>query len=193
VIRAFQRAFPQSAGDNPPVQLVLKANSAEQFPEQAAALRELCQGDPRIHWIETLLSDAELLALYNRADALVSLHRAEGFGLTLAEAMAQGIPVIATGYSGNLEFMPPGSALLVPWQPIQLERSSGDYVAGAMWAEPDLNAAALAMRRLAHDPAGAARLGEHGQAVVRERLSPDRLRPIVQQRLGRWLLSEGAA
>lgn len=193
VIRAFQRAFPRSASGDPPVHLLLKTSSAEQFPEQAAALRELCQGDPRIHWIEALLSEAELMALYSRTDALVSLHRAEGFGLTLAEAMALGIPVIATGYSGNLEFMPPGSALLVPWEPTRLERTCGDYVAGAMWAEPDLAAAAAAMRRLASDAATAARLGARGQAAVRERLSPGRLRPIVQQRLGRWLLGSSTA
>jgi glycosyltransferase involved in cell wall biosynthesis len=192
VIRAFQQAFPRNSGDAPAAQLLIKVSSAEQFPEQAAALRALSRDDPRIHWIEALLSDAELQTLYARADALVSLHRAEGFGLTLAEAMGQGIPVIATGYSGNLEFMPPGSALLIPWTITRIERTRGDYPAGASWAEPHLAAAAAAMRRLAADPGAARRLGAHGRAVLKERLSPERLSGIVRQRLGRWLLAEAA-
>ena len=189
VIEAFQSAFPLSGGSHPPVQLLIKASSAEQFPQQAAALRALCNNDPRIHWIEALLSESELLALYARADALVSLHRAEGFGLTLAEAMAMGIPVIATGYSGNLDFMPPGSAALIPWRPTTIEQTCGDYSAGASWAEPDLAAAAAAMCRLAGDRTAAARLGDRGRAVVSERLSAERLSAIVRQRLGRWLLA----
>jgi glycosyltransferase involved in cell wall biosynthesis len=190
VITAFQRAFPRSDANTPAVRLLIKASSADQFPEQSAALKALSDGDPRIHWIEALLPQAELDALYAEADALVSLHRAEGFGLTLAEAMALGIPVIATGYSGNLEFMPAGSAELIPWTPTTIQSTRGDYVAGARWAEPDLNAAAAAMRRLALDPEAARQLGERGQAIVGERLSSKRLSAVVRQRLGRWWLPQ---
>jgi glycosyltransferase involved in cell wall biosynthesis len=119
----------------------------------------------------------------------VSLHRAEGFGLTLADAMAIGLPVIATGYSGNLDFMPPGSAALIPWQPTTIQRTCGDYVAGSIWAEPDCNAAASAMQQLASNRAAATQLGARGQRAVRERLSSSRLEGIVRQRLGRWLLN----
>jgi glycosyltransferase involved in cell wall biosynthesis len=188
VIQAFQSAFPRAERGGPSVQLLIKASSAEQFPEQAAALKAISAGDRRIRWLEQLLHQNDLDALYQHADALVSLHRAEGFGLTLAEAMALGIPTIATGYSGNLEFMPPGSALLIPWQRQILKRSAGDYQAGAFWAEPDLQAAAAAMRQLAEDPSAAAALGRRGQQRVRERLSQERLSGIVRQRLGRWLL-----
>ena len=188
VLRAFQQAFPHQDHSGPAVQLLVKASSAEQFPEQAAALKRLSQGDPRIRWIEALLPQAELDALYAQADALVSLHRAEGFGLTLAEAMAMGIPVIATGYSGNLDFMPPGSAELIPWTLQTIQRSRGDYRAGAAWAEPDLTSAADAMRRLALDPEAAHQLGRRGQAIARERLSQERLSAVVRQRLGRWWL-----
>ena len=188
VLRAFQQAFPRQDRSGPTVQLLVKASSAEQFPEQAAALKRLSQGDPRIRWIEALLPQAELDALYAQADALVSLHRAEGFGLTLAEAMAMGIPVIATGYSGNLDFMPPGSAELIPWTLKTIQRSRGDYRAGATWADPDLTSAADAMRRLALDPEAAHQLGRRGQAIAQERLSQERLSAVVRQRLGRWWL-----
>ena len=189
VIRAFQRAFPPEASGNPAVRLLIKASSAEQFPEQASVLKALGGNDPRIHWIESLLPQIQLDDLYAQADVLVSLHRAEGFGLTLAEAMAMAIPVIATGYSGNLDFMPPGSAALIPWRPHRIERTRGDYMAGALWAEPDLEAAAAAMAQLANDPEEARRLGRRGQAAVRERLSSSRLSAVVRQRLGRWWLS----
>ena len=188
VLRAFQQAFPRQDRSGPAVQLLVKASSAEQFPEQAAALKRLSQEDPRIRWIEALLPQAELDALYAQADALVSLHRAEGFGLTLAEAMAMGIPVIATGYSGNLDFMPPGSAELIPWTLQTIQRSRGDYRAGAAWADPDLSRAADAMRRLALDPEAAHQLGLRGQAIAQERLSQERLSAVVRQRLGRWWL-----
>ena len=190
VIRAFQQAFPSTAQDQPPVQLLIKASSSEQFPEQAKAMEALTAGDPRIRWIKGLLSQEKLDALYAEADALVSLHRAEGFGLTLAEAMALALPVIATGYSGNLDFMPPGSAALIPWQLQTLKRSYGDYIAGGQWAEPHPAAAAAAMRRLAMNPDHARQLGEAGCRIAQERLSPHRLGAIVKQRLGRWWLPE---
>lgn len=190
VITAFQKAFPFSTVNTAPVQLLVKASSAEQFPEQAAALKALSSGDPRIRWIEQLLPQEQLDALYEQADALVSLHRAEGFGLTLADAMALGIPVIATGYSGNLDFMPAGSVELIPWKPQVIERTHGDYVAGAVWAEPDLEAAAAAMQKLAFDPVAAQQLGTRGQTIARERLSTERLSAVVRQRLGRWWLPQ---
>jgi len=188
VIRAFQHAFPRHDSSGPAVQLLVKASSAEQFPRQARALKNLAKGDRRIRWIEALLPQAELDVLYDRADALVSLHRSEGFGLTLADAMGMGIPVIATGYSGNLDFMPPGSAELIPWTLKTIERSRGDYVAGATWAEPDINSAAEAMRRLAMNSKYAALLGLRGQKAAQERLSSQRLITVVRQRLGRWWL-----
>ena len=103
-----------------------------------------------------------------------------------AQALAQRspIPVIATGYSGNLDFMPPDSAELIPWTLQTIERSRGDYVAGAAWAEPDRNRAAEAMRRLALDPAAAQQLGLRGQAIAKERLSRERLSAVVRQRRG---------
>ena len=169
-------------------QLVIKTSSAEQFPQARAELMAATESDPRIHWLHRLLSPAELDQLLLSGDALVSLHRSEGFGLVLADAMAIELPVIATGYSGNLEFMPPGSAALVPWQLQPIGRTCSDYRQGWCWAEPNLAAAAQAMRCLEHNPAAAAALGRAGARAVRERLSPERLGAIVRQRLGTLLL-----
>lgn len=196
VIDAFQQAFPRRrpwGRRGRSARLVLKLASSRQFPEATAALRERSHDDPRITLITEHLPAAEFDALYAGADVLVSLHRAEGFGLAMAEAMAAGVPVVATGYSGNLDFMPPGSAALVPYSLTPIQRSEGDYRAGQLWAEPDLEAAARALHRLAADPAHAGALGERGRQTVKQLLAPDRLAAVVQQRLGTLLLQAGRA
>ena len=187
-IQAFQRAFPAEQLGGPAVELLIKTSSASQFPQALEQLMAAAGGDPRIHWLHELLSPGDLDALLLSADALVSLHRSEGFGLMLADAMAIELPVIATGYSGNVEFMPPGSAALVPWQLQPIARTCGDYRQGWHWAEPDQAAAAAAMQRLVEQPAAAAALARRGRAAVQERLSAERLSAIVRQRLGTLLL-----
>lgn len=187
VIQAFQRAFPASAA-GPAVELVIKASGAEPFPRERAALHHLAANDPRIHWVERLLSEAELDEIWLRCDALVSLHRAEGFGLTIAEAMAIGLPVICTAYSGNLDFCTANSTLAIGWHPTPIRATTGDYPKGAMWAEPDGDAAVEALRTLAADPARGQDLGARGQAAVRQRLSVETLAPVLRQRLGTLLL-----
>jgi hypothetical protein len=101
--------------------------------------------------------------------------------------------VVATGYSGNLDFMPPGSAELIPYTLTPIQRSEGDYRAGALWAEPDLEAAARALRQLASDAGHRAALGERGRQAVLRLLAPERLAAVVQQRLGTLLLQAGRA
>jgi glycosyltransferase involved in cell wall biosynthesis len=199
-IEAFQRAFPREqaarpagAAPLPPARLVLKLSSADQFPDAADTLREQAQADPRLLVLDGHLSLQELDDLYAEADVLLSLHRAEGFGLTLAEAMAGGLPVVATGYSGNLEFMPPGSCELVPWRLVPIMRTEGDYRQGWPWAEPDLEAAAAALQRLALDAGHHRRLARAGRDALRQRLAPDRLAAVVRQRLGCLLRQAGRA
>jgi glycosyltransferase involved in cell wall biosynthesis len=196
VIDAFQQAFPRRQSwlqRSPEARLVLKLASSKQFPKATAALRERIASDSRISLISEHLSAQEFDALYASTDALMSLHRAEGFGLSLAEAMAAGIPVVATGYSGNLDFMPPGSAELIPYTLTPIKRTEGDYRAGWRWAEPDLESAARALRRLAEHPTQATILGKRGRDAVHEQLAPERLAAIVRQRLGTLLLSAGRA
>jgi len=199
-IEAFQRAFPQDSGTAtgngsglPPARLVLKLSSGSQFPDATERLRRLAGADPRIQVLDGHLPLDQLDGLFSEADALLSLHRAEGFGLTLAEAMAGGLPVVATGYSGNLDFMPPGSAELVPYRRVPISRTEGDYREGWPWAEPDLGAAAAALRRLALDGDHHRRLALAGRAAIQERLAPAALAAVVQQRLGCLLRQPGRA
>jgi len=196
VIEAFQRAFPlKTTGDSSlsDARLLLKVASGKYFPEATEELRRCCAADQRISLIAEALSVEAVDDLYAAADVLISLHRAEGFGLGLAEAMAAEIPVIATGYSGNLDFMPLGSAELITFNMVPIYHTEGDYRAGRLWADPDLDAAAAALRRLASDRAYRQRLALAGRKAVQERLSAERLAGIVSQRLGCLLLRAGRA
>ena len=91
------------------------------------------------------------MALVAAADCMVSLHRSEGLGLHLAEAMWLGTPTIATRYSGNLDFMNDDNSLLIDFELVNIEHGEGVYPAIAKWAAPNLEQAADAMRRVAAD------------------------------------------
>lgn len=181
-IEAFRRAF----GDDPTCELVVKTQNAEAFPELAAALCAAAPGNVR--FVDASWPYAQVKALIAGADVLVSMHRAEGFGLPMAEAMALGTPVVATAFSGNLDFMDDGCALLVPSRPAPVDDPQGIY-RGQAWAEPDLDAAAAALRRLRAEPDLRAALADAGRRKMAETLSPaawlGRLPPAVQATV-RW-------
>jgi glycosyltransferase involved in cell wall biosynthesis len=144
VVRAFQRAFPQGAPE--PVGLVIKASHVK--PEAAAwkALAELMHGDPRIHLINRTLRRPEVLALYKACDCYVSLHRAEGFGRGIAEALLLGKQVVATGFSGNMDFCDEGRVGLVSYRMAALAPTDYFHGEGQHWAEPSIEHAAARLR-----------------------------------------------
>src|SRR5262249_46259940 len=119
----------------------------------------------------SLMSREEVYALLNACDCYVSLHRSEGFGLTMAEAMLLGKPVIATGYSGNLDFMTPTNSLLVGYDRVPITRELPIYRKGPVWAEPSVDEAARAMRWVYEHPAAARALGLRARADVSRLLS----------------------
>ncbi len=150
-IEAFRRAFPMAAAETPPVRLVVKSINGEQRPAAVARLEAAIGDDPRIEVRDVRLDTADHLALIESADALVSLHRSEGLGLHLAEAMWLGTPVIATGYSGNLDLMDDSCAALVRYELTRVEHGDDAYADTSEWADPDLDHAAALMRRLVGD------------------------------------------
>lgn len=159
-IEAFRRAFAPGEGPS----LVVKCIDHDAHPAEHAAVLAAADGHPDIHVHAGYTSRDEMDALVQRSDAVVSLHRAEGFGFTPAEAMAQGRPVIATRYSGNLDYMTDENSLLVDGPLVAIGSGAGPYPSGARWADPNLVAAGAAMRRLVEDPALARRLGERARA-----------------------------
>lgn len=152
-VRAFRAAF----GSSPTARLVLKLGGrVQELRAIEESLGDLLSGD-NIEIVRGHLDEAGIAALYRNADVLLSLHRAEGYGLPMNEAMAHGVPVVATGWSGNLDFMDESDSCLVPYKLVPVSDVSAIY-SGSRWAEPDLDAAAQALRRLADDPSLYARL-----------------------------------
>jgi glycosyltransferase involved in cell wall biosynthesis len=179
LIDAFCRAFAPDEGP----QLVLKSiNGAANLVElERVRLRAL--GRPDIHLLDGYRDAADLRALIECCDAYTSLHRAEGFGFTLAEAMLAGKPVIGTGYSGNLEFMDETNSFLVDYAMTPIPPGCAPYPAGAGWADPDLDHAAALMRRAVEDPTGTGVVAARGRRAVVERHSPRARMPLLAARL----------
>src|SRR5690606_26031032 len=119
--------------------------------------------------IDHNLSRAELVGLIEACDCYVSLHRSEGLGLTMAEAMLLGKPVIATGYSGNLEFMDRSNSLLVGYDLVPIGRDIPPYPGDLLWAEPSCAEAAEAMCWVHEHPDEARALGERARRSAGER------------------------
>jgi glycosyltransferase involved in cell wall biosynthesis len=179
VVEAFTRAFDPGEGPK----LVLKSiNGRERKPRQLGELVDLTRGRDDIVVCDGYVSAAERDSYLAACDCYVSLHRSEGFGLTLAEAMACGKPVIATGYSGNLEFMDEESGYLVPYRLVEIPDEWWAYAPAAIWAEPDVAAAAELMRGVYEDPASAHVRGERGRRELATRFSLDRVAATVEHR-----------
>ena len=162
-IEAFTRAFAPGDGAS----LVLKSLEHDRHPEAHRRLLAAAARHPDVHVIDRALPRAEKDALIDACDCYVSLHRAEGFGITLAEAMALGKPVIATGYSGNLDFMTAANSYLVDHRLVPVGEGADPYPAGAQWADPDVDHAARLMREIFEDPTAARGRGLRGQAELR--------------------------
>src|SRR5262249_8911953 len=169
LIRAFARAFRREDA----VVLVLKTTFGESHhPYLIRDLRRAAtQIDAEILVIDEIYSQDETLSLMDACDAYVSLHRSEGLGLTMAEAMLLAKPVIATRFSGNVDFMNDLNSLLVDCRVIPVGRFIQPYEADMRWAEPSEEHAARLMRRLFEDRAFGATLGARAKADLERALS----------------------
>jgi len=181
LVRAFRRAFRPGEG---PV-LVVKSINGEERRAKREWLRYEAAGRSDIVLMEEYLPAGHKDALMASCDCYVSLHRAEGFGITMAEAMALGKPTIATGYSGNLEFMTHDNSYLVGWSEGKVPADCRPYREGAKWAEPDLDEAAALLRRVYESPREARRVGEQGRADITRLHGPAARARLLQQLLGR--------
>jgi glycosyltransferase involved in cell wall biosynthesis len=179
VAEAFMRAFAPGEGPT----LVLKSiNGRERKPRQLEQLQLAVAGRPDILVRDGYVSEAERDAYIAACDCFVSLHRSEGLGLTMAEAMSHGKPVIATGYSGNLEFMDERVSHLVPYELVPVPERWWAHASGAHWAEPDIDAAASAMREVYAAQEAARALGERGRSEILARFSSERAAGFLASR-----------
>lgn len=165
--------------------LVIKANGIARHPELDRELGGIPSG--RVMVVEKYLSYGDVLALYAACDAFISLHRAEGLGLGLMEAMLLGKPIVATGWSGNMDFMDASCAALVrytfvPVVDTQVVYSPANYLRQMMWAEPDLMHAVDQCRRLIEDQSWRERIADAGHRRARSYLAafPERARAAIR-------------
>jgi glycosyltransferase involved in cell wall biosynthesis len=178
-IAAFQRACA-GRGD---VGLVVKVTGAASHPVELAELRARLAEVPGAVLIEHSLSRQEIYELEALCDAYLSLHRSEGWGMNLSESMLLGKPVVATAWSGNLDFMTAENSCLVDFELRPLTEDVGPYRKGQLWAEPDVEHAAAHIRRLLDDAELRRRLGERARRTIRERYSHRALGERYRQRL----------
>ncbi|MDQ3647021.1 MAG: methyltransferase domain-containing protein [Actinomycetota bacterium] len=182
VVEAFRSAFPPGSGAS----LLLKSINQESDPDNHDRLRLAAEEHPDVYVVDRYLAPAQKDALITSCDCYVSLHRAEGFGFPLAEAMYFGKPVIATGYSGNLDFMSESNSYLVDYQHDLIGPGNEPYPAGGRWADPDLEQAATYMRRVFERRGEARERGLRAARDIRRTHSPQAIGKKLELRL-RWI------
>jgi glycosyltransferase involved in cell wall biosynthesis len=179
LIEAFTSAFAEGEGP----QLVIKGINGDKRPAEHALLSETVAQRSDITLIDEYFTREETATLISMANAYVSLHRSEGLGLTISEAMTLGVPVIATGYSGNMDFMHTGNSLLVPCTRVLVGDGAEGYPPTASWMEPDISQAARYMRYVYENEQDAREMGKYGQRDIVSSLTAERCGAIMKNRL----------
>lgn len=179
---ALVRAFAKAFGKDDDALLVLKSINAHYARSAWLELKRAVQG-LKIRLIDEYMERQEFLTLMASADCYVSLHRSEGLGLGLAEAMAMAKPVIATGWSGNMDFMTANNSYLVDYRLVELTEDYEPYRKGSSWADPDVDQAAELMRLVYRDREAAAATGRRAAQELAEKFSPAATGAAIAARL----------
>lgn len=189
--QAAIQAFSQVAANRNDAVLVVKTISGPSHAQALQALKSSVAHMRNVLFIDTFLTRQQTWDLQSCCDALISLHRAEGFGLVPAEMMFLGKPVIATGWSANVDFMTPDNSFLVKYELKPLAETLGVYPSGPLWAEADVDHAAWCLERLLDDASLAARLGQTAKTDIQCQLNPETVGGLIRNRLtllGFWNL-----
>lgn len=181
IIEAFASAFSGRSD----AALVMKCINAEQRPSEHEELLAAADTHPDIHVVDRYLSPLEKNALTASCDCYVSLHRAEGFGFGPAEAMYLGKPVIATAYSGNLDYMTETNSYLVDYELVPIGPDAKPYPEDGEWAEPDVEHSAALMREVCDEPELSRRRGQRGAEDIRRTHSPAAVGAEMRERIER--------
>ncbi len=147
IVEAFRRAF-RGSGKTYSAALVLKTLNANLAPAKAQSFLDMLQDDPDVILIERTLAREETLGLIGACDAVVSLHRSEGLGLLVAEAMVLGKPVISTDYSATTELVTPRTGYPVDYTLVPVKEGEYPFAEGQVWADVDVDHAAWQMRQV---------------------------------------------
>ncbi len=190
LIDAFTRAFPGKGDEH----LILKTLEGSREPEGHAALVAAAAVHPRVHLLDRNLPSEGKNALIAALDCYVSLHRSEGFGLTLAEAMLLGVPVVATDYGGSRDFVTPFNAWPVDWSAASIGPGNAPYPPDGTWAAPDIDHAVSVLRGVRAAPEEARRRAARAREDVAREHAPKVAGAAMVARLTRLAgLPRGAA
>lgn len=163
VISAFTKAFPKPNLAT----LIIKSINGHYHPSRNEELQDLAQSRPDIIFLDGHMNHYVNQGLLELADVYVGLHRSEGYGLNLADAMARKTAVVATGYSGNLDFMDDLSSILIPYEKVDVQNYAGIRVA-SQWANPDIEYAASKLRFLFENPTQTESLANLGHLKIKK-------------------------
>ena len=193
---ALLDAFEAEFGTDPRALLILKVTAAHHlqansWPENEALARRLADPPANVRILTETLPDQGLVRLMQAADCYASPHRSEGFGLTVAEAMATGLPTVATSFGAPAEFVLPGAALPLDHTPTTLPEARGPYAAGQSWAEPSIPHLRSLLRQLAGDPTLRTTLGQAAQALIAQRFAPVTVGQLIRRRLSAIAAGQG--
>lgn len=177
------KAFLTNFKDNPEVVLVIKTHNLELFPIQEKQFLELTNKHSNIILFNKKISKLELQKLISMANCYISLHRSEGFGLTMAEAMSYGKLVIGTGYSGNLEFMNINNSILVPYKLIESDQDYGLTKKGYIYAEPDIEFVSNILVDVVKNKNQHNKISEKGQECIAKNYSLATIGLLMKNRL----------
>lgn len=178
-LEAFKKAFDKN---NTEVGLVIKVSGDS--GNEVKLIKKYLDGYENVYFITETLSKIEINSLISSVDVYVSLHRAEGFGLVLAEAMEIGTPTIATNWSANTEFMNTEVACMVDYTLVQLKKDIGPFQEGNRWAEPDINQASSYMQKLFEDAEYYNKIATNARKYIEKKLSMEKIADMIKKRIG---------
>lgn len=178
-VKSFQKAFTKD--DN--ACLIIKTSYSKHFKRELSILEETIDDWENIKLIDRYFTKNTINSLIRLSDCYVSLHRAEGFGLGIAEAMYYGKPVIATAYSGNMEFTNENNSYLVKYNLVEVDDNYGLIKKGNVWAEPDIDHAAHLMRYVYENRDAARIVGANGKDFIDHNHNAHVVGEMIKRRL----------
>lgn len=179
LIKAFKSAFKNQENVN----LIIKTSSSIKYSKEKSLLENEIGINKNITIVEKIFDKLHINYLISKCDCYISLHKAEGFGLTLAEAMFVGKPVIATGYSGNTEFMNFQNSFLVNFKKVSVNEDLLNYSKNTIWAEPDIESAIKLLKRVYENSNEVKEISLSGQETIKNDFSFEKIGRKIEQRL----------
>lgn len=179
LVKSFKNAFKNDER----VLLIIKTSNGKHFKEDLAVLLKEIDECQNIKLIDSYLKREKLNSLINVSDCYISLHRSEGFGLGIAEAMYLGKPVITTAYSGNMDFTNINNSFLVKYKLTELEKDYGLYKKGNVWADPDIDHAAYLMKYVKNNKDITNRVAKEGEKFIKRYYNAETIGRKIKERL----------